>query len=204
MDRRGTLELLIGFGPTTSPLFGRAASYATAHATTSAEISPGVWRAAFTLGTDPEPYARAWRLLRLVGSWRGTEVEVSGSPEPLAPVQAMTACAREWLRKVGACRAPFPSGPWPKCERCPGSAIVGGLCEGAHKSGDVIFVVVRGQGHPEPVAAEAAHDPLAAKPCHDAGGQLTSTPQRDDVRCGSGVPALAEGPPATVLGRIEQ
>jgi hypothetical protein len=31
----------------------------------------------------------------------------------------MTECARGWLRRAGACRAPFPTGPWPKCELCP-------------------------------------------------------------------------------------
>jgi hypothetical protein len=44
---------------------------------------------------------------------------VGGSLEPPAPTLAMTSCAREWLRKVGACHAPFPTGPWPKCELCP-------------------------------------------------------------------------------------
>ncbi len=43
------------FGPTPSPLFGRAAAYAARHATTSAELSPGMWRAGFSLGTDPDP-----------------------------------------------------------------------------------------------------------------------------------------------------
>lgn len=119
MAPRGRLELVIGFGPTSSPLYSRAQSYAARHASTSAEVAPGVWRAAFSLDTAPEPYGRAWRLLGLVGAWRGTEVEVEGSPEPVAPVVAMCSCAREWLRKVGACRASFPSGAWPKCERCP-------------------------------------------------------------------------------------
>jgi len=119
MAPRGDLELVIGFGPSSSPLLGRAASYAARYASDAAELSPGVWRAAFSLGTDPEPYGRAWRLLGLVGPWRGTEVEVSGSPEPVGAVAAMVSCAREWLRSTGCCRAAFPSGPWPKCERCP-------------------------------------------------------------------------------------
>ncbi len=116
---RGQLELVITFGPTPSPLFGRARSYAARHATTSAEVGPGMWRAGFSLGTDPDPYGRAWRLLQVVGSWRGTEVEVDGSPEPVSSVAAMAFCARGWLRRVGDCRAAFPSGPWPKCECCP-------------------------------------------------------------------------------------
>ena len=119
MAPRGALELTVTFGPTPSVLAGRAAAYAARHATTCAEIAPGVWRASFALGQDPEPYGRAWRLISLVGGWRATEVEVEGSPEPLTPVVAMTQCAREWLRRVGSCRAAFPSGPWPKCERCP-------------------------------------------------------------------------------------
>jgi hypothetical protein len=119
MAPRGQIELVVSFGPTSSPLFRRAAAYAARHASTWAELSPGTWRASFVLGQDPEPYGRAWRLLRLVGAWRATEVEVEGSPEPLAPVEAMVSCARAWLRRVGACRASFPSGPWPKCECCP-------------------------------------------------------------------------------------
>ena len=107
------------FGPTPSPLLPRAVSYARTHATTWAEIAPGVHRAAFTLQGDPEPYGRAYRLLGMVGSWKATEVEVEGSPEPLTPVLAMAACARGWLRRMGACRAAFPAGPWPKCELCP-------------------------------------------------------------------------------------
>jgi hypothetical protein len=113
------VELVVSFGPTSSLLAPRAVAYARAHATTFARVAPRTWRAGFSLGTDPGPYGRCWRLLCLVGGWRGTEVEVQGSPEPLAPVLAMAACAREWLRRTGACRASFPSGPWPKCERCP-------------------------------------------------------------------------------------
>jgi len=119
MAPRGRIELIVTFGPTSSPLAGRAASYAARHATTSAELSPGTFRASFVLDSDPEPYGRAWRLLQLVGAWRGTEVEVEGSPEPTSPVDAMLGCARGWLRRMGACRASFPAGPWPKCECCP-------------------------------------------------------------------------------------
>lgn len=89
MASRAQVELTVTFGPTPSPLLPRAVSYATRHATTCAEIAPGVWRASFSLAADPEPYARAWRLLHLVGSWRATEVEVAGSPEPVAVVVAM-------------------------------------------------------------------------------------------------------------------
>src|SRR6266496_5527951 len=106
------VELTVSFGPTPSPLLRRAVSYANRHATTCAEIAPGAWRACFALSADPQPYARAWRLLRLVGPWRGTEVEVAGSPELVAVVAVMAECARGWLRRVGACRASFPVGPW--------------------------------------------------------------------------------------------
>jgi len=113
------VETTVTFGPTPSPLLRRAVSYARRHATAFAETSPGVFRAGFVLSSDPEPYGRAWRLLQLVGPWRGTEVEVAGSPEPITPVLAMAECARGWLRRVGACRASFAAGPWPKCELCP-------------------------------------------------------------------------------------
>jgi hypothetical protein len=118
MGTPSPVELTVTFGPSPSPLVPRAVA-AARRATTWAEIAPGVWRASFTLGADPDPYARAWRLLHLVGTWKATEVEVAGEPEALAPVVAMAQCAREWLRRAGACRAAFPSGPWPKCEVCP-------------------------------------------------------------------------------------
>jgi hypothetical protein len=116
---RGLLELTVTFGPTPSPLLRRAASYAGQHATYAEQIEPGVWRAAFSLGSDPRPYGAAWRLLQLVAGWKATEVEVEGSPEPLGVVEAMASCARAWLRSAGACRAAFPSGPWAKCGLCP-------------------------------------------------------------------------------------
>jgi hypothetical protein len=118
MAPKAPVELTVTFGPTPSPLLRRAVAVAR-DATTWGEITPGVWRASFTLGLDPKPYARAWVLLRLVGTWKATEVQVAGSPEPLVPVVAMAQCAREWLRRAGACRAAFPAGPWPKCELCP-------------------------------------------------------------------------------------
>ena len=68
------------------------------------------------LGIYPGPYARAHLLIQIVGSWKATEMRVSGSPKPLVPVQSMIKCARGWLRRAGACRAAFPAGPWPKCE----------------------------------------------------------------------------------------
>ena len=109
----GEIELTVTFGPSSSILLPRAIAYATRHARTSAEVSPGTWRAAFTLRDDPDPYAHALR------NWKATEVQIGGSLEPLFPALAMASCAREWLRRVGACRAAFPLGPWPKCELCP-------------------------------------------------------------------------------------
>jgi len=119
MQTASESHLTVTFGPTSSILLPRAVAYAARYSSTFAEITPGVWRASFCLGLDPVPYARAHRLIGLVGTWKATEVEVSGSPEPLIPVLSMTECARGWLRRVGACRASFPSGPWPKCEICP-------------------------------------------------------------------------------------
>lgn len=119
MEGSPAVEISVTFGPTSSILLPRAISYATQHAGTCAEVSPGTWRASFSLGADPEPYARAHRLIQLVGTWKATEVQVSGSAEGLIHIQSMTECARGWLRRVGACRASFPTGPWPKCEICP-------------------------------------------------------------------------------------
>ncbi len=47
---------MITFGPTSSPLLGRAAAYAGRHATTSAELGPGMWRAGFSLVGRFEKY----------------------------------------------------------------------------------------------------------------------------------------------------
>jgi hypothetical protein len=118
MGASSKLQVTVTFGPTSSLLLPRAVAHATRHSSTCAEISPGVWRASFDLGLDADPYARAHRLIQIVRSWKATEVEVSGSPEPLVPVLSMTECARGWLRRVGACRAAFPAGPLPKCEVC--------------------------------------------------------------------------------------
>src|SRR5438477_2547443 len=108
-----SVEVTVTFGPTSSILLPRAVGYARAHATAWAEIAPGTWRASFALGNDPDPYARVNRLLHVVGSWKATEVQVAGSPEPLVPVLPLTECATAWLRRSAACPAPLPTGPWP-------------------------------------------------------------------------------------------
>src|SRR5438105_1675356 len=119
MGTGGEIELTITFGPSSSILLQRAIAYASCHANTAAEVASGTWRAAFTLGKDPEPFAYAHRLLALVGTWKATEVQVGGSLESVVPALAMASCARECLRRVGACRPAFPLGPWPECELCP-------------------------------------------------------------------------------------
>src|SRR5438552_13802525 len=93
-----------------------ARAYAARHASECAEISPECSGASLDMGIYPGPYARAHLLIQIVGSWKATEMRVSGSPKPLVPVQSMIKCARGWLRRAGACRAAFPAGPWPKCE----------------------------------------------------------------------------------------
>jgi hypothetical protein len=70
MDASAPLELTVTFGPTSSILLRRAVAEATRHATTCAEIAPGVWRASFALANDPQPYARAHRLIALTGGGR--------------------------------------------------------------------------------------------------------------------------------------
>ena len=49
------------------------------------------------------------------------------------------------------------------------------LCECRRKSGDVVLVVVGGQGHPQAVSAKAAHDPRPAQPRQDARGLIAWT-----------------------------
>src|SRR5437870_10040157 len=63
-------QVTVTFGPTSSILLPRAVAYAARYSSDCAEISPGVWRASFSLGSDPEPSARAHRLIQIVGTWR--------------------------------------------------------------------------------------------------------------------------------------
>jgi hypothetical protein len=109
MSARGEIELTVTFGQSSSLLLGRAIAYATQHARNSAEVALGTWHAAFALGTDPNPYARARRLLELVGNWKAMEVQVGGSLESLAPALAMAPCASAWLRRVGLALRPSRS-----------------------------------------------------------------------------------------------
>ena len=70
MGTGGEIELTVTFGPSSSILLRRAIAYASRHANAAAEVSPGTWRAAFALGTNPDPFAHAHRLLTLVGTGR--------------------------------------------------------------------------------------------------------------------------------------
>jgi hypothetical protein len=71
----------VAFGPTVALTLPRAIAYARQHAQDLTEVAPGVWRAAFRLGTgDPEPYGRALRLIRMVFGWRSTDITFPHRP----------------------------------------------------------------------------------------------------------------------------
>lgn len=77
-------NLIVVFGPSRSRFFPTAVAYARAVATEVAEPEPGRYRAAFTLGADPDSYAHASALIERVRRWQGSEVSLG--PIPLAPV----------------------------------------------------------------------------------------------------------------------
>src|SRR5207245_6974559 len=89
------------------------------HAEALEEVAASTGLASIRLHTDEAGYGRALQLLGMVFTWRFTTVEVSGSPEHRQVVRAMLACAREWLRRQGACRATFATAIPPKCRCCP-------------------------------------------------------------------------------------
>jgi hypothetical protein len=120
MTARGEVRVKVSFGPTTSPALTYAVSYAIEHASTTEELRSGAWEATFRIGAEERGYGELSHLLRLVGAWKMTRVEVEGSVEARRSVDSMLHCAREWLRTGGRCGARFasPRGA-PRCRVCP-------------------------------------------------------------------------------------
>jgi hypothetical protein len=120
MAARGGVLVKVSFGPTSSAVRAHAASYAIEHAWATEELRSGVWEATFRIGVDERDYGELRHLLHLVGGWKTTRVEVTGSAEHGQTVMSMLDCAREWLRTEGRCGARFPSPRGaPKCRACP-------------------------------------------------------------------------------------
>ncbi len=120
MAARGEVRVKVSFGLSSSPVLAHAVSYAIEHASVTEELRSGIWEATFRIGTDERGYGELRHLLRLVGAWKTTRVEVDGSVEPRRTVDSMLGCAREWLRSGGGCGARFssPKGA-PRCQVCP-------------------------------------------------------------------------------------
>jgi hypothetical protein len=111
-------NLTVVFGPSRSKFFPKAVAYARAVAKEVAEPEPGRYRAAFTLGADPDSYAHASALIERVRHWQGSEVYLG--PIPVSPVIAkdMGWCAGDQLRRHGTCRYRYFMGVPPRCPAC--------------------------------------------------------------------------------------
>jgi len=120
MAARGEVRIKVSFGLTSSPVLTHAVSYAIEHASATEELRSGLWEATFRIGTDVRSFGELRHLLRLVGAWKTTRVEVDASVEPRRTVDSMLDCARGWLRSGGRCGAWFPSARGaPRCRVCP-------------------------------------------------------------------------------------
>lgn len=107
-----------------------------------AEPEPGRYRAAFTLGADPDSYAHASALIERVRHWQGSEVYLG--PIPVSPVIAKDIgwCAGDQLRRHGTCRYRYFMGVPRRCPACP---LYGP---------DRAEREMRGEGAPRPIGLE--------------------------------------------------
>ena len=120
MAARGEVRVSVSFGPTPSPVLAHAVSFAIEHAWATEELRSGAWEASFRIGSDERSFGDLHHLLRMVGGWKTTRVQVNGSAEHPQTVMSMLGCARGWLRTQGRCGARFPSSLGaPKCRACP-------------------------------------------------------------------------------------
>ncbi len=120
MAARGEIRIKVSFGLTSSPVLAHAVSYAIEHASVTEELRSGLWEATFRIDANERADGELRHLLRLVGAWKTTRVEVDASVESRQTVISMLGCAREWLRTNGRCGARFssPRGA-PRCRVCP-------------------------------------------------------------------------------------
>jgi len=108
MAARGEVRVKVSFGLTSSPVLAHAVSYAIEHASATEELRSRLWEATFRIDADERVYGELLHLLRLVGSWKTTRVEVDASVESRQTVISMLGCAREWLRTDGRAGPGFP------------------------------------------------------------------------------------------------
>jgi hypothetical protein len=120
MAARGEVRVKVSFGLTSSPVLTHAVSYAIEHASATEELRSGIWEATFLIDQDERGYGELLHLLRLVGAWKTTRVEVEDSVESRQVVISMLSCGREWLRTDGRCGARFFSARGARrCRVCP-------------------------------------------------------------------------------------
>jgi hypothetical protein len=91
-------NLNVVFGPSRSKFFPKAVSYARAVAKEVAEPEPGRYRAAFTLGADPDPYAHPSALIERVRHWQGSEVYLGpiDSPPSIRTIRPQSPRSSSW------------------------------------------------------------------------------------------------------------
>jgi len=117
---RGPLEVIVAFGPSTSPNFPRAELVARRDADTFDVDVTGRVTAGYELEAPrPKGFGDVARLISFVKHWRATEISVDGSPERDYLVEAMAFCAQGYAEAYGGCRENFHSGPYAKCRVCP-------------------------------------------------------------------------------------
>lgn len=119
-QRRGRTTVTVVFGPSRSRFFDRALEHARAGGARLRELSPGRFRARFTLGRDPAAFAHVAALCGLVRRWRGSEFFAHGEPILSTLVWEMGFCASEQLVANGRCQVAFEAGIVPdRCDACP-------------------------------------------------------------------------------------
>jgi hypothetical protein len=105
------------------------------------------------LGELPEPQLRALDVALLRAEPVGLSFEQRAISSALLGILASLASSQPLLVAVDDVQ--WLDGPTERVLRL-------ALCQRGRKSSDVVFVVVGGQGHPEPVSADTAHDPCVA------------------------------------------
>lgn len=115
---RGPVEVVVRFGPSRSANFPRAELVARRGADTF-DVDGRVTAGFELKASAPRAFGDLARLLAFVQDWRGTEIDVDGSPEVGYLVASMAFCAQGYSEAYGGCRENFWAGPYPRCRVCP-------------------------------------------------------------------------------------
>lgn len=111
-----SVTLVVTFGPTRSAQLPHVLRLARRFG--AVELVDDRHRVTFELGADPATFGAAARLLRTVGAWRSSEVDVDGEPERMTVVEAMAWCAHRYLL-AGGCTFRYWDHVPDRCRSCP-------------------------------------------------------------------------------------